>query len=77
MAELSFEQAMKRIEEIVADLEKGDLPLEKSLDAFEEAVMLARKCQGKLKAAQDRIAKLVKTDDGEVILEPFGEAQEE
>ena len=68
---MKFEECMKRIEEIVGDLEKGDLPLEEALDRFEEAVGLARECYGKLDQAQKRISRLEKTDDSEFALEPF------
>lgn len=77
MAEMSFEEAMKRIESIVADLERGDLPLEESIDKFEEAVKLARSCQHKLEAAQERISKLVKAGDDSFTLEPFDESGED
>ncbi len=71
MAEISFEDAMKRIEEIVADLERGELPLEESLNRFEEAIRLARTCQKKLETARERISKLVKADDDSFTLEPL------
>lgn len=71
MKETSFEDAMKRIESIVEELEKGDLPLEESLKRFEEAVKLARVCNEKLKGAQEKVSKLVKTGEGEFELEPF------
>jgi exodeoxyribonuclease VII small subunit len=71
MAESSFEDAMKRIERIVADLEKGDLPLEESIDRFEEAVKLARSCQEKLEKAEARIAKLVRSGESGFTLEPL------
>ena len=74
---LSFEDAMKRIEEIVSDLERGELPLEKSLDRFEEAVKLARSCQQTLEAAQKRISKLVSTDGNSFTLEPLDEPSED
>lgn len=77
MAELSFEEAMKRIEQIVADLEQGELPLDQSLEQFEEAIKLARSCQKKLEAAHQRISKLVRTDDGGFALEPFGESRQD
>jgi exodeoxyribonuclease VII small subunit len=77
MPELSFEEAMKRIEQIVAALEKGDLPLDKSIDEFEEAVTLARLCQSKLRSAQARIAKLVKTEDDDFKIVPFEETGQE
>ena len=74
MAEMSFEEAMKRIEKIVADLEKGDLPLEESLDRFEEAVKLARSCQEKLEKAEARISKLVREGESGFALEPMDES---
>jgi exodeoxyribonuclease VII small subunit len=77
MAEPSFEDAMKRIETIVADLEKSDIPLEKALERFEEAVKLAKICHGKLDEAQKRVSKLVGTEDGGFALEPFEESRED
>jgi exodeoxyribonuclease VII small subunit len=74
---MSFEDAMKRIEEIVSDLERGELPLEQSLDRFEEAVKLARSCQQTLEAAETRISKLVRTGDDGFTLEPLDEPREE
>ena len=76
MTKMSFEDSMKKIEEIVAELEKGEIPLEASLDRFEEAVKLARACQRKLEKAQARISKLVKTEDG-FMLEPLDESSED
>lgn len=77
MGEMSFEEAMKRIEEIVGDLERGDLPLEESLDRFEEAVKLARSCQHKLEAAQARVSKLVNAGEDGFALEPLDESRED
>ena len=77
MAEPSFEEAMKRIEQIVADLEKSDIPLEESLARFEEAVKLARVCHHKLDEARKKITKLVGTDDGSFALEPFDQSGED
>jgi exodeoxyribonuclease VII small subunit len=77
MGDPSFEEAMKRIEKIVSDLEKGDLPLEESLDRFEEAVRLARSCQTKLEKAEARIMKLVKSGDNGFTLEPLDETDED
>jgi exodeoxyribonuclease VII small subunit len=77
MGEMSFDQAMKRIEEIVADLEKGEIPLEKSLDLFEEAVRLAGGCQKKLEKAQARITKLTRTGEQGFTLEPFEETRDD
>jgi exodeoxyribonuclease VII small subunit len=77
MGEMSFEEAMKRIEKIVSDLEKGDLPLEESLDRFEEAVGLARSCQEKLEKAEARINKLVRSGESGFTLEPLDDSGED
>jgi exodeoxyribonuclease VII small subunit len=77
MKELSFEESMKKIEEIVDELEKGDLPLEDSLKRFEEAVKLARACHKKLEGAQEKVNKLIKTGESEFKLEPFEEPEGE
>jgi exodeoxyribonuclease VII small subunit len=77
MAEPSFEEAMKRIETIVADLEKSEIPLEEALKRFEEAVKLARACHRTLDQAQKRVSKLVGTEDGGFALEPFEESRED
>ena len=71
MGEASFEESMKRIEKIVADLEKGDLPLEEALNRFEEAVKLARACQEKLEKEEARIAKIVRAGETGFTLEPL------
>ena len=57
--ELTFEQSVKRLSEIVQALEKGDLPLEDSLKLFEEGVKLSRASQDKLDAAQKRVEELL------------------
>ncbi len=77
MTEMTFEEAMRKIEEIVASLEKGNLPLEESLDKFEEAIKLARFCHAKLESAKKRIEKLVRTEDGELRIEPLEEEIDE
>ena len=58
-SELTFEQSVKRLSEIVTALEKGDLPLEDSLKLFEEGVKLSRASQDKLDAAQKRVEELL------------------
>jgi exodeoxyribonuclease VII small subunit len=76
MSKISFEESMKRIEEIVGELEKGEIPLEDSLNRFEEAVKLARACQRTLEKAQARISKLARTEDG-FTLEPLDDSSED
>jgi exodeoxyribonuclease VII small subunit len=71
MANLTFEQALKRLEEIVEALETEDLDLDKSLQFFEEGVYLSRHCNEQLQAAEKRIDVLLSKDDGTLTAEPF------
>lgn len=68
---LSFEQAIKQLEETVSLLESGELGLEESLAAFEKGMSLVRICQQKLDEAETKIAKLVEMKDGSLATEPF------
>jgi len=71
-ADLSFEDAVKRLSEIVQKLERGDLPLEESLLLFEEGVGLSRASQDKLDSAQKRVEELLGLDrDGKARTVPF------
>lgn len=57
--ELTFEQAMKRLGEIVDKLEDGDLPLEESIALFEEGIKLSTLTQQKLDVAQQKVEQLL------------------
>ena len=59
-----FESALQRLEEIVKSLETGDLPLDKSLELFDEGVQLSRFCHAKLDEAERKVEILVKKNDG-------------
>lgn len=63
-----FEEALKRLEEIVEKLESGDQPLEKSLALFEEGIKLARFCNTKLNEAEKKISLLMKDKSGNLEL---------
>lgn len=71
--ELSFEQALRQLEQVVRQLETGELSLDQSLNAFREGTELARLCRMKLDEVEQSIAKLVATDDGELVEEAFPE----
>jgi len=58
-APLDFEKAMAELEALVASLERGDLPLEESLKAFERGVSLTRQCQQALSAAEQKVEMLL------------------
>lgn len=63
---VSFEENLKELEEIVEKLEKGDVPLDDAIEEFKKAMVLVKACDDKLKDAEDTIAKIV-NDNGEVI----------
>ncbi|HPD60640.1 MAG TPA: exodeoxyribonuclease VII small subunit [Thermodesulfobacteriota bacterium] len=67
----TFEEAIKRLEEIVGELEKGEVPLDKTLSLFEEGVELSRFCRKKLDEAEKRIEMLLKDEGGIFRREPF------
>ncbi len=64
--ELSFEESLEQLEEIVKKLEVGDVPLDDAIQEFNRAMKLAKTCDEKLKNAEEAISKLVK-DNGEVV----------
>lgn len=65
MAEIRFEEALARLEEVVRRLEAGDLPLEDSLGIFEEGVRLSRWCFKKLEEAEKKVEILLRNPEGE------------
>lgn len=67
---MSFEQAIKRLEAVVRELETGDLPLDQALALFQEGVTLTRHCGAQLDAAEARIEKLLE-QNGEAVTLPF------
>jgi exodeoxyribonuclease VII small subunit len=68
---MKFEDSLKRLEEIVETLDKGESPLEDSLKLFEEGMKIAASCSKKLEEMQKKIEKLKKTEDGVIEKEPF------
>lgn len=61
---LSFEDALKRLEAIVHRLESGDASLDESITLYEEGAVLRAQCEARLKAAQERVDKIVLGADG-------------
>lgn len=64
--ELSFEESLVSLEEIVKKLETGEVPLDDAIKEFNKAMQLAKSCDDKLKIAEEAITKLV-NDNGEVV----------
>lgn len=72
--EPDFEQALGELEQLVERLERGDLPLDEALKAFERGIALTRHCQASLKAAQQKVEILLKKS-GQADLQPFAEPE--
>ena len=62
--EKSFEEQIEKLEQIVQELEKGDLSLEDSVNKFEEGIKISKKCNKTLEDAEKKITILVKENDG-------------
>ncbi|WP_299192412.1 exodeoxyribonuclease VII small subunit [uncultured Erythrobacter sp.] len=62
--QMSFEQALRALEEIVTQLERGDVPLDQSISLYERGEKLRAACQDRLDSAQARIEKIVAGADG-------------
>lgn len=75
MAEPKFEKDLEKLEEIVAALEEGDLPLDEALKRFEEGIKLAKRCEKALCEAEKRIELLTKNANGQLEAQPFAEEQ--
>ena len=66
MKDLTFEESLEQLEEIVNKLEKGDVALDDAIDEFTKAMQLVKICNEKLNNAEEAIAKIVK-DNGEIV----------
>jgi exodeoxyribonuclease VII small subunit len=72
VTQLSFEDALKRLEEIVRTLEKGEAPLDQSIELYQEGDRLKQHCEARLKEAQARIEQVAFSTDGKPAgLKPF------
>lgn len=71
MKEIKFEEALKKLEKIVEELEDGDLGLDESLKKYEEGVQLSQFCAKKLNEAQKKVQVLSKKSSGALEAEPF------
>jgi exodeoxyribonuclease VII small subunit len=73
VAGVKFEQAMARLEAIVGELEKGDLPLDESLKIFEEGIRLSKSCLKILEDAERKVEVLVQEKNGKKRLHAFSQ----
>lgn len=60
--ELTFEENLEKLETIVKDLESGNIPLDDAIKNFNEAMLLAKKCDEKLKAAEEKVNSILNKD---------------
>lgn len=77
MAALKFEDALARLETIVTELEKGDLPLHDSLKMFEEGIKLSKTCLKMLDDAERKVEIMVQDKDGKKRVEAYSIEAEE
>ena len=64
LSEISFEDAMAELESVVGQLERGDVPLEESIKLYERGAALKKRCQAKLKEAEEKVAAITLDGDG-------------
>jgi len=69
----TFEQALKKLEEIVEKIESGQIGLEESIAEYEKGIKLVKQCRAILQAAEKKVQMLVRSDDGNLI--PSGELE--
>ncbi len=72
LADMSFENALRALEEVVRQLESGEVPLDESISLYEKGEKLRQHCQARLDSAQARIEKIVAGPDGQAAsTQPF------
>lgn len=72
----SFEDKMKKLEEIANELEKGELNLDDSVSKFEEGMKLSKECSEILEKAEKKITMLIKDEDGNISEDKFVQNEE-
>lgn len=71
VSELSFEEALRELEQVVGQLERGDVPLEQSIQLYERGAALKAHCEARLAAAQARIEQIALAEGQPASLKPF------
>ena len=61
---MSFEDALRELEQVVSKLERGEVPLDDSIALYERGAKLKKRCEAKLKEAEEKVAKLTLDSDG-------------
>lgn len=68
--EMSFEDAMRELEKVVSDLERGDVELELSIKLYERGAKLKKRCETKLKEAEEKVAAITIDSSGQIGTKP-------
>lgn len=71
MKEQTYEESMKELEQLVKDLESGDLSLDESIKKFEKGMKLSKHCSSLLEDAEKKISVLIEKENGEFTEESF------
>jgi len=74
---MNFEESLKKLEDIVRQLEEGELTLEQSLDFFQQGIMLSKICSKMLDEAEQKVNILIRDKNGRISEQPFQSNQEE
>ena len=64
VAEMSFEDALRELEQVVGQLERGEVPLDESITLYERGAALKKRCEAKLKEAEEKVAKITFGENG-------------
>ncbi|WP_375174228.1 exodeoxyribonuclease VII small subunit [Pseudooceanicola sp.] len=64
--EMTFEEAMRELEQVVGQLERGDVPLEESIKLYERGAVLKKRCEDRLKAAEEKVEAITADAEGNV-----------
>ncbi len=73
---LSFEEALGALEDVITELEKDDLSLDRALTIFEQGIALMRQCDARLGSAQGKMKELLKGENGEFVEKVLGDSLE-
>jgi len=74
-SDIDLEKALSELDKLISEMERGGLPLEKSLEYFEKGIALARQSQDILKAAEQKVQILLNKNN-EVVLQPYEDDEE-
>lgn len=74
--QVTFEASLKKLEQMVAFLEKGEAPIEEQLKTFEQGVSLSRECLKELDSIEKKVQLLLENDKGDLVTKPFDPEKE-